>query len=276
MRNAIVALLLFTASAALAQFTGGGCSSGGLVDRYSDQSISGLKNFCSTATFNTGFALGLNPHNTLGLMPLQAPTGVLYWGNRQVCDSSGNCPGGGVLPPGFPDDYLRFLTPGGPGGTIGRMAIYDSSYTVTNSIIQQDDGSDTILFNNNYTLTMVSTSSIPTIYSATGISTTQNFSLQTTASVGILASNYASIQGGLGAKMVSYGDIKIATPGNIEIKPTDKLKVTTTDIVITASGNLIINGYVGLTNVIQGPSCGVGVYQRLNFVKGILMGQDCY
>ena len=276
MRNAIVALLIFTASVAQAQFTGGVCPSGGFVDRYSDQSVSGKKTFCSTATFNSGFALGLNPVNTLGLTALQAPTGRLYWGNKEVCDTSGNCPGvGPSLPPDFPDDYLRFLVPGGPGGTVNRLSIFDSTFTITDSVIEQDDGADTIVFNDFYSLTMVSTSSIPTIYSATGVDTTQDFIANTTGKLTLKASSQAQLEGTLEAIVTAGDSVIIHSDGDMELSTADNLQVSATHIQLTGA-TISVNGIPVLpTATFNGGDCGGGNTWKLTIVGGMATSIIC-
>src|SRR5690606_7032131 len=56
-----------------------------------------------------------------------APSGVLYWGSRQICDDSGNCSGagGGVTT---------------TGGTQNFLAKFSGSQTIENSAIYETGG----------------------------------------------------------------------------------------------------------------------------------------
>lgn len=152
---------------AISQYGGGGCSAGGLMDRFSDQSATGLKTFCSTTTFNSGLRIGLTPSAMLSDSPRAATTMPLYWGNAIVCTAGGVCGGGGGSSPG---------TVGGPVieselGSVGSLAVWSSTYGISNSAITASTTTSTLSLNG-FTLDLS-----PTTISSTTMNTPAGFNI---------------------------------------------------------------------------------------------------
>lgn len=269
MRNAILAILFLTASPAFCQFGGGGgCPSGGLVDRYSDQSISGAKSFCSTATFNVGMVLGLGSENSLSTVARSTPTENLYWGNLLVCTSTA-CGGGGYVPPYTPAKV------GGGGGTPGGISLFTNSDTLATSIISQNDSVQAVSLSS-YSLVLVNPqTSVPTVYKSTAILSTQSFAISTMGNVDVESAIDLALSGLNSVTMQSVGgtvDIK-STNGKIEVNTGDKILLSAGgDVEITTLGDVIVNGDTALSG---GYTCSPGQLIQLQITKGLIVGVTC-
>lgn len=286
MRNAIVTILLLAASTAFAQFGGGSCPSGGFVDRYSGQSVSGEKTFCSTATFNSGLVLGLDPKDIIGLTAAALPpTGLLYWGNRQVCDSSGNCPGGGG---GVSPWSIRPLTLSNPlGSTPGFILVADSTFSVVNSVIRQDDGLDMVVLDNLYSLAMVSTNTLSTNYKASGVSSNGIFNLEANGNLTLQAQGIVVVQSAFRVVAQAPTEVALESGNDISILANDKIFIdgsggidvsTNGNLTLAVNGNLVVGGQSGITGSLNGGQggCPLGQNEYILFAKGIVYFQGCH
>lgn len=287
MRKAILAILMLSASTAYCQFSGGGgCPSGGFVDRYSNQNVSGEKIFCSTATFNIGIALGLDPNNILGPspMPLDAPGG-LYWGNKAVCligdDCGGGGGGGGVV--GVVGGAVGL----GIVGQDGYLSVFNSTWAVVNSVIQQKDLESTISIST-YTLSILHPDLInKTIYGAGGISTTKDFQVRSGQNLTLLSQSSMTVVTNDKMLIGSNGDMFIGSSGKIDINSgPGGLQLdgdSSADLNIRGFANITLGepgtpGYsIGATGVFQAAQCATAPdkWWRISVGKGIIVGIEC-
>ena len=252
---------------ASAQFGGGGgCSSGGLVDRYSDQSISGAKSFCSTATFNMGAVIGLHATNTLSLTPLSAASGTLYWGDKKLCDSSNNCTGVGGS-----------VKLGGT-GIPHRFTIFSDGETIINSVIEQDDLSQTINFND-FSLTLLNpTSAYSTIYEATGITAGGEYTIQTPENIIIQSMKGVLMQSPDNVELASQKKVIIGAQTDIEITATAATKINAHTIefnptVLKVNNKTGMTGYISLGSSLCGGNTHYGFL--IDTEKGIVLSGGC-